>query len=88
LELAITDIQTNWNEQVAGPQCFVLQDTTNGKVLATMVRPNYDPEICLTTFLDTGRVLFERCHYLFKNVDGQERYSKTVVSLVRVMENW
>jgi hypothetical protein len=88
LEKAIKEVQTNWNEEERGPQCFVLQDSEDGKILATMARPNYDSEVCITTFLDTGRVVFERCHYLFRAEDGQERYTKTEVSLIRVVENW
>jgi hypothetical protein len=88
LDEALKDIRLAWNENEKGPQCFVLRDESTGKLVATLTRPNYDPEVCITTFLDTGRIVFERCHYLFRVEEGQERYTKTEVSLIKIVENW
>jgi hypothetical protein len=74
---AVDDVHLYWMEEAEGPQAFVLQ-ADDGFVLATMLRSQDDPEVCLTTYAD-GRVEAHRCRYV---LDGGGRYVRTEVTRV------
>jgi hypothetical protein len=74
---AVEDVHRFWMEEVDGPQAFLLQ-ADDGFVLASMLRSQDDPAVCITTYAD-GRVEAHRCRYV---LDGEGRFVRTEVSPV------
>jgi hypothetical protein len=75
LEEAVTVLREHWNED-EGPQVFLVLDEGK-RVLATLMRHETDPELCVTTYAD-GRVELHRCVYILR--DGW--YDHTAVTAV------
>jgi hypothetical protein len=74
---AVAEVRRTWNEGDERTHCYLVTDEA-GVILATLLRPAGDPELCLTTYA-TGRVEVHRCHYL---VGGDGMYAGTAVTSV------
>jgi hypothetical protein len=70
---ALADMWDHWCEE-EGPQLFYLADE-QGRFLATMLRDESNPEVCITT-LPSGQVHRHRCRYI---LDSRGRYLRTEV---------
>jgi hypothetical protein len=77
LGAAVDDIRQAWNEG-DGPQVFICQSEEDGTILATLMRHETDPEVCITTFAD-GTVEIHRCTYV---LDDEGVYDHTVIDMI------